>query len=169
MVKRLTWCCANPQLSAARAELEWNNAALAKAHLDLSRTQITAPYSGRIISKHVDLGQYVTTGTNLAEIFAIDYAEVRLPLSSNDYAQLDILESYQAENEAGSAEKMPQVKIVSQLGNQKQIYNGYISRSEGVFDSTTRQIRVVAQIDDPYGKQNESIQPLIIGQSSQRQ
>ena len=149
-----------PQLSAARAELEWNNAALAKAHLGLSRTQITAPYNGRIISKHVDLGQYVTTGTNLAEIFAIDYAEVRLPLSSNDYAQLEIIESYQAENKAGSDEKKPQVKIVSQLGNQKQIYNGFISRSEGVFDSSTRQIRVVAHIDDPYGMS----QPLIIGQ-----
>lgn len=153
-----------PQLSAASAELEWNNAALAKAHLDLSRTQITAPYSGRIISKHVALGQYVTTGTNLAEIFSIDYVEVRLPLSSNDYAQLEIIENYQAEDENRSAGNSPQVKIISQLGDQKQIYTGYISRSEGVFDSTTRQIRVVAHIDDPYGRENETTQPLIIGQ-----
>jgi len=153
-----------PQLSAASAELEWNNAALEKAQLDLSRTEILAPYTGRIIKKNVDLGQYVSTGTDLADIFAIDYVEVRLPLSSNDYAQLDITESYPSANNAIAAQDRPQVEIVSQLSNDSQNYQGYISRSEGVFDSTTRQIRVVAHIDDPYGEQNKTVKPLIIGQ-----
>ena len=153
-----------PQLSAASAELEWNTAALEKAQLDLSRTRITAPYNGRIISKNADLGQYVTTGTDLAEIFAIDYVEVPLPLSSYDYAQLNMIESFQAENDVNFKDKLPLVEVISELGNQKHSYKGYISRSEGVFDSTTRQIRVVAHIDDPYGKQNKTSTPLIIGQ-----
>ena len=153
-----------PQLSAASADLEWNQAAQEKAQLDLSRTRITAPYSGRIISKNVDLGEYVSTGTDLAEIFATDYVEVRLPLSSQDYAQLNMVESYQANTDIDPKDNSPQVEIIGQLGNQKQRYEGYISRSEGVFDSTTRQIRVVAHIDDPYGKQSQTKQPLIIGQ-----
>lgn len=153
-----------PQLSAASAELEWYKAALEKAQLDLSRTRITAPYSGRIISKNVVLGEYVTTGTDLAEIFAIDYAEVRLPLSSSEYAQLDIIENYQYSQDTNPNKNSLQVSIISELGNQGHVYQGYISRSEGVFDSTTRQIRVVAHIDDPYGKQHPGRQPLIIGQ-----
>lgn len=153
-----------PQLSAAMAELEWNIAALKKAQLDLARTRITAPYTGRVISKHVDLGQYVTIGTNLAEIFAIDSAEVSLPLSGNEYAQLEMIEINRAEKSAGFYDITPEVTVVSQLGNQKHVYSGYISRSEGIFDSTTRQIRVVAHIDDPYGSRSQTRQPLIIGQ-----
>ena len=153
-----------PQLSAASAQLEWNKAALAKAKLDLVRTRITAPYAGRIISKNVDLGQYVTPGTELGEIFAIDYVEVRLPLTSRDYAQIDIVESYRGENIIASAENSPGVKIISEVGESEYIFEGYISRTEGVFDTTTRQTYVVANVDDPYGKRNDNTPPLKIGQ-----
>ena len=153
-----------PQLSAASAQLEWNKAALEKAKLDLARTQITAPYAGRIISKNVDLGQYVTLGTELGEIFAIDYVEVRLPLTSHDYSQIEIVESYRGENIIATAENSPAVKIISNVGEQEYIFEGYISRTEGVFDTTTRQTYVVANVDDPYGKRNNNTPPLKIGQ-----
>ena len=153
-----------PQLSAAQAQLEWNKAALAKAKLDLSRTRITAPYAGRIISKHVDLGQYVTAGTDLAQIFAIDYVEVRLPLTSREYSQIDLVESYRGENNIATAQNSPAAQIISQVGNQAFIFDGYISRTEGVFDTSTRQTYVVAHVDDPYGKRSDNAPPLKIGQ-----
>ena len=153
-----------PQLAASRAQLEWNKAALAKAELDLKRTRITAPYAGRIISKNVDLGQYVTIGAQLAEVFAVDYVEVRLPLTSRQYAQIDIHETYRGENFTASVNNSPLVRIKNQIGNTSQSFSGYISRSEGVFDTTTRQTYVVAHIDDPYGKRDDGTPPLKIGQ-----
>ncbi len=153
-----------PQLAAAKAQLEWNKAALAKAELDLQRTRIKAPYAGRIISKNVDLGQYVTTGAQIAEIFAIDYVEVRLPLTNREYAHIDVNESYRGEQSVANSSNSPAVIIHSQIGDTSYDYKGYISRSEGVFDTSTRQTFVVAHIDDPYGKRNEGIPPLKIGQ-----
>jgi len=153
-----------PQLAASRAELDWNKAALAKAELDLERTQIKAPYAGRIISKNVDLGQYVTTGSQLAEIFAIDYVEVRLPLTNREYAYIDVNESYRGDTSVADSSNSPAVIIDSQLGNDNYDFEGYISRSEGVFDTSTRQTYVVAHIDDPYSKRNEGVPPLKIGQ-----
>ena len=70
-----------PQLAAALAELESADAALEKARRDLARTVIRAPYHGMVRSKRADIGQYVSTATAIADTFAIDYAEVRLPLS----------------------------------------------------------------------------------------
>ncbi len=153
-----------PQLAASRAQLEWNKAALAKAELDLKRTQIVAPYAGRIISKNVDLGQYVTTGTQLAEIFAVDYVEVRLPLTSREYTYVDIHENYRGENFTADSSNSPLVRVTNRIGNTSQSFNGYISRSEGVFNTSTRQTYVVAHIDDPYGKRTDGSPPLKIGQ-----
>ena len=70
-----------PQLAAAQAAVKAAAAQLARARLDLERTRITAPYAGRVLEQNVDIGQYVTTGTELARIYATDYAEVRLPLT----------------------------------------------------------------------------------------
>ena len=153
-----------PQLAASRAQLEWNKAALAKANLDLQRTQIKAPYAGRIISKNVDLGQYVTTGAQMAEIFAIDYVEVRLPLTNREYAQIDIHENYRGEENIANSDNSPEVIIDSKIGDTSYAFTGYISRSEGVFDTSTRQTYIVAHIDNPYGKRDEGIPPLKIGQ-----
>ena len=57
----------------------------AQAKRDASRTTVHAPeYHGRITEKRVDIGQVVNIGTVLATAIATDFAEVRLPLSTND-------------------------------------------------------------------------------------
>jgi pyruvate/2-oxoglutarate dehydrogenase complex dihydrolipoamide acyltransferase (E2) component len=61
-----------------------------EAERNLERTRITAPYDGRVLAKNVDLGQVVGQGTVLAKVYAVDYAEIRLPLTSNEYAYLDM-------------------------------------------------------------------------------
>ncbi|MEM7258168.1 MAG: HlyD family efflux transporter periplasmic adaptor subunit, partial [Pseudomonadota bacterium] len=78
-----------PQLAAARASLEGARAQVERARLDLARSKITASYNGRIRAKHVDVGQYVNRGTNLAEIYATDKVEIRLPLSSHQLGFID--------------------------------------------------------------------------------
>ncbi len=75
-----------PQLKAAEARVVSARSSLTRAKLDLERTSIRAPYSGRVLRQSVDLGQVVTGGAQLGEVYATDYAEVRLPLRTADLA-----------------------------------------------------------------------------------
>jgi RND family efflux transporter MFP subunit len=51
-----------PQLAAAKAKLAADRADLQKAMLNLERTEIKAPFDGRISQENVDVGQYVSIG-----------------------------------------------------------------------------------------------------------
>jgi multidrug resistance efflux pump len=72
------------------AELQSAQADLEKAEGDLDRTVIRAPYDGLVRQKIADVGQYVNVGSQLATTFAIDIAEVRLPITQNDLQYLDL-------------------------------------------------------------------------------
>ncbi|WP_198342159.1 hypothetical protein [Nitrosococcus watsonii] len=39
------------------------------------------PFNGRVQERWVEVGEYVEEGTHLARLFAVDRAEVRLPLT----------------------------------------------------------------------------------------
>ncbi len=132
-----------PQLAEAKAALEFAEADLDKATEDLNRTEIRAPYDGMVREKRADVGQFVNTGTALAETFAIDYAEVRLPLPQRDLKYLKL-------PGPGDATQLP-VALHADLGGTIHHWAGRIVRSEGVFDAASRVLHVVAQVDDPYG------------------
>ena len=147
-----------PQLSAAMAELQSAQADLEKAEGDLDRTVIRAPYDGLVRQKIADVGQYVNVGSQLAMTFAIDIAEVRLPITQNDLQYLDL-----SKLRAG----LPlEVVLQTQLGGETVSWAAVITRSEGVFDADTRVLYLVAQVADPYGLQRgaEGAQvPLMMG------
>jgi multidrug efflux system membrane fusion protein len=75
-----------PQLESRRAEVAAAEARLRQAQTALARTRIGAPYAGRVLEKRVDVGQYVSPGNVLATLYAVDYVEVRLPLSDRQAA-----------------------------------------------------------------------------------
>ena len=134
-----------PQLSAAMAELQSAQADLEKAEGDLDRTVIRAPYDGLVRQKIADVGQYVNVGSQLATTFAIDIAEVRLPITQNDLQFLEI-----SRLRAG----LPLTAVLrAELGGETISWRASITRSEGVFDADTRVLYLVAQVLDPYGLQ----------------
>ena len=59
-----------PQLAAAKARLAADRADLQNALLDLKRTELKAPFNGRISDENVDIGQYVSTAKPLATLFS---------------------------------------------------------------------------------------------------
>ncbi|GLX80272.1 membrane protein [Thalassotalea insulae] len=150
-----------PQLLAAQAKLYSAQASLDKAQLALERSKIKAPYTGRILSKDVDLGQVISPSTRLAEIYAVDYVEIRLPLKNKDLPYISLPETNRFAQAINDSE--PQVTIFSDLVKQ-QSWQGKVVRTEGAFDQTSQQLFVVAQIDDPYGHQANQGLPLKIGQ-----
>ena len=150
-----------PQLKHARANVESSEARLESARLNLERTRIAAPYAGCILSKNVDIGQYLSTGNVLARIYAVDYAEIRLPLNERQLAYLRIPDSYRGESSLSS--EGPEVTLVSSVGPETYRWFGRVVRAEGTLDTRSRQLFVVAQVDDPYGKKADGRPPLKVG------
>ena len=79
-----------PQLEEARASVAAAEANLVRSERDLERANITAPYAGRVRTKTVDVGQFVTVGSAIATIYGVDVAEVQLPLPDEELAYLDL-------------------------------------------------------------------------------
>lgn len=149
-----------PQLASVKAALASAEAGLVKARLNLERTHIRAPYAGRVLEKGVDLGQIVGSSTTLAEIYAVDYLEVRLPLQSRDLGYVDLPEEYRFDQTGGS---QPKVELISDL-IRREAWSGRIVQTEGAIDADSRQLYVLAQLDDPYGEKAIDRVPLKVGQ-----
>lgn len=148
-----------PQLEAARARITSAESALTKSRLDLERTKIVAPFAGRVLRKLVDVGQVVSVNTQLAEIYATDVVEIRLPLRNRDLGFIELPESFRfAESGAGAG-----VIIHSDLIGDEE-WPARLVRTEGAIDESARQLHVIAQIDDPFGRGSEGRSPLKIGQ-----
>lgn len=146
-----------PQLAEALAGLESAEADMEKAVEDLRRTVIRAPYDGMVRQKRADVGQFVNTGTALADTFATDVAEVRLPLNQNDLQYLE-LPGWDAGSDAG----LP-VTLTAEVGGDLHTWRGTVVRSEGVFDETRRVMHVVAEVADPYDTAGAGGEPLRVG------
>ena len=153
-----------PHIEAAKANLAAANIRLQQARENLKKTKILAPYTGRIRSTNVNIGQFISPGTLLGEVYSTDYVEVRLPLSLADYEQLKLPESYQNQ-QAISKASLPKVVFSAQYGSKTHRWEGSIVRASAAMDERTRQIPVIARIDDPFNKKDgDNTPPIKIGQ-----
>jgi len=152
-----------PQFEAAKAQVLSAEAQLDKVKLSLERTKIVAPYAGRILKKNVDIGQVISSNTQLADIFAVDYVEIRLPIKNKDLPLMKLPEEYQNGDDSSGSEKLnssmiSNVVISSDLMGE-QIWQGKIVRTESAIDEVSQQLYVVAQIIRPYdGEYNQGAQ-----------
>jgi len=143
-----------PQLAEAQAGVKSAEADIQKAQRDLERTAIKAPYDGLVRSKQVDIGQYLAPGAMLGVIFAIDTAEIRLPLAIAD------LEFVELPTATGSADDARSPVTLSAEGTGLSgRWQAEIVRTEGVIDQNSRVIYAVAQVVDPYAVLGQSQQP----------
>lgn len=133
-----------PQLAFARATVQSAQAQVEKAERDLERTQLVAPYDGRVVETLVDLGQYVGgRGEPLVRVYATEAFEVRLPLEEGDYALLAL--SDQGEVSEGS----PVVRLSARIGDAWQHWQGHVVRSEAMVNERSRLRYVVARVEQP--------------------
>jgi len=150
-----------PQLENAEAALNAARARLHQAQLNLERTRILAPYAGRILTKEVDVGQYITPGTRLARIYASDALEVRLPLTDDQLRYLSLPEQFRDSSDIKST--TAPVEFTLNFAGETYTWAGSLVRTEGSIDINSRQLYVVARIDDPY-QQHPNRPQLKIGQ-----
>ncbi len=136
-----------PQLAGAEAKLAAAKAELRKAQLDLKRTTITAPFKGRVDAKHVDVGQYVSLGTNLADLYSTDFSEIYLPLTDSQLAMIDLYPTYVGET---SERKLPEVHLEAIVAGKERQWEGHIVRTVGTVDQNSRVLDVIVEVENPY-------------------
>ena len=148
-----------PQLAEARAALEAAKAQLSEAELNLNRTAIIAPFDGRVRERSADIGQFVSPGQSLGNIFATDVVEVALPLKDADLGQLGLPIAF-----SSSADKPgPRVEFSAVVGGEPRTWVGEVVRTGAAINSQTRQINVFAELKDPFGAGADNGAPMAPG------
>jgi len=144
---------------SARAALEETRAGLERARRDLDRTRLRAPFAGRVRRKNVDVGQFVARGAPVASLFAVDYAELRLPVRDDDLAFLDLDLGHR---DGAETRPPPAVTLRGRHAGALHTWRGQIVRTEGEIDARSRMLHLVARVEDPYGLR-DAHPPLAVG------
>ena len=149
-----------PQLDDARASVAAAEAGVERATRDLERADIVAPYAGRVRQKNVDIGQYVRVGDGIATVYAVDMAEIRLPLPDGELAYLDLPLSYRGVEQ----QTQPHVTLRATFAGEQHTWDGRIVRTESEIDSVSRMVHAIAEVADPYAPgPNPNRPPLAVG------
>jgi RND family efflux transporter MFP subunit len=160
---------AEEAFQVSEAELREHTAKLARAERDLDRTEIRAPYKGRVRSEKVDVGQFVSRGASIATLYATDYAEVRLPLPDRDLFYLDTPfdlsgERVASDGDSKETQSGPEVQLRAEFAGALRTWIGHIVRTEGEIDAKSRMVHLVARVEDPYGQNGVTDSaPLAVG------
>ena len=93
----------------------------------------------------MDLGQFLNRGSRLARLYAIDAAEVRLPIKDDELVFLNI-----SLRDGSAWEKRPSVSLSAEFAGAVHRWTGEIVRTEGELDPKTRMIQLVASVAEPY-------------------
>ena len=153
------------QLSNARraarvgyANLSDAKVALEQAERDLGRTEIRAPFAGRVREERVDVGQFVSRGQSIATLYATDYAEIRLPVPDQQLAFLDLPGLGRSSDAEG-----PAVTLRARFAGAEHSWQGRVVRTEGEIDPQSRMVHVIARVEAPYAPSETGRPPLAVG------
>jgi RND family efflux transporter MFP subunit len=148
---------------AADAALREARVRLKRAERDLERTELVAPYAGRTREKSVDVGQFIRRGDDLARLYAIDYAEVPLPVPDRELAFLDLMNPFE-ESDRDETTEGPIVHLRAEFAGVQNEWTGRLVRTTAEIDPRSRTVTVVARVEDPYGRSpNGPPVPLPVG------
>ncbi|MBC54895.1 MAG: efflux transporter periplasmic adaptor subunit [Gammaproteobacteria bacterium] len=145
-----------PFLREAEARVLYSESELRRAQRQLDRTTVRAPYDALVRVKHADIGQYLGTGSQIADVFATDYAEIRLPLSDSDLRWLTLPKPGQL-----APADATNVTLSATMAGKQHHWQAEIVRTEGIVDINSRMHYAVARIEDPYGLRGSSNMPAL--------
>jgi RND family efflux transporter MFP subunit len=148
-----------PQIRQAQALLESAKAQLATSKLTLERTSLSLPFDSLIASEKVDIGQYVVPGQSLGVAYGVDVFEVEVPLEDKELQWFDAFGVSGLGESAG--QKVP-AKVRANFAGAEHIWQGYVSRTTGQVDRTSRLVPVVIEIPKPLHSSGER-PPLLPG------
>ena len=129
-----------PQLRQAEALLEVAKAQVSSAEKKLNKTEIVAPYAGRIQSVNIDLGTTIIPGQPVGALYTSSEIEVKLAVKDNDLQFLSI----PMDGRKLDSSEQALVEIKSFYKGKNQTWIGRLERVDGVIDPVTRMINLIA-------------------------
>jgi RND family efflux transporter MFP subunit len=145
----------------AKASLMDSKTTLRQTARDLKRTQLLAPFSGRIRSAEADVGQFVSRGELIGSVYATDSVEVRLPIIDSQLAYLDI-----PLGSGGNLTEEQQANVIihGEYAGQTYQWKGKLVRTEAELDSDSRMLYGVVRVNNELSENQSNNQPpLMVG------
>ncbi|MEZ6088386.1 MAG: HlyD family efflux transporter periplasmic adaptor subunit [Pirellulaceae bacterium] len=137
-----------PQIASIRAEVSSAKAAVEKAQLDLDRTVIEAPFDAQIISRSINVGSQVSTGTELARLVGVDeyWVTAAVPVRSLQWIQ------FPSSDQPGSKAILRNPDAWPTDVHR----TGTVARMIAAVDQQTRLARVIITVEDPLGLRSDA-------------
>lgn len=126
-----------PYLEAAEAKAASATEEAARARRDVERTEILAPFDAGVRSVNVEIGAVVAPGTMVAELYASNDLEVRLPLSLEDFGFLA---------RDGSGAVQAEVVLKGKIGNEEYSWSAEVARVDPEIERKTLSATVVVRV-----------------------
>lgn len=171
-----------PQLRAAEANFQGAKARFAETQLRLERTKIRAPFNGRVRTTAVEVGQHLNAGQTIAQLYSIEKAEIVIPVPDADLGWFTLpmpIEITAADAMGDHAVYNPKVEggaqpyafaregasamVNGSFAGHSHQWHGRVVRTEGELDPQSRMVRLVVEVEAPYGGIADGIPPLTVG------
>jgi multidrug efflux system membrane fusion protein len=120
-------------VDAAQATYDQANAGIAKTQAIISQKLVRAPFDGELGVRHVEVGQYLTAGTQIVTLTDLGTLYANFTVTEKDSAML----------------KVGQTVRIAVDAFPGKVFEGKISTIEPQIASDTRNIRVQATLDNP--------------------
>jgi RND family efflux transporter MFP subunit len=133
-----------PQLAAALASISSSKAAINKAQADIDRCTLKAPFDAVISARSASVGNYATSQTPLGTLVATEMAEIRLPLTPEQAARIEI---------PNKSTKPSTITLTSPTKPEAE-WSALLSRTVPVIEPTNQVVFVIAEISQPYSGEN---------------
>lgn len=123
-------------VASAEAAVRAAESAVDKARRDLERTEVRAPYDGRVRQVHLDLGSFTAVGSPIADIYSSAPFEVRLPVSLDDAAFIDL-----------GGNGVTEAELTVRAGGVEHRWTAPIVRTGAEIDRASRSLYLVARVE----------------------
>jgi len=139
-----------PQIRKAKAMLDSSEAQLANAQLRLERTSLSLPFDALITTENVDISQYVVMGQSLAKAYGTGSVEIEVPLKDSELKWFDVFENSIFSNGTPDSAKGIQAEVRAAFAGAEHTWKGYVVRTTGQVDRTSRMISIVVEVPEPF-------------------
>ncbi|WP_289043106.1 hypothetical protein [uncultured Aliiroseovarius sp.] len=137
------------------------------AELNLQRSNMTLPFTARVASHSIEVGQFLNVGQSAATLDGVDLAEVvvqvamdrfrRLVQSHGDAPRTLPMDPSQLTDVLRTLKLQAQVRL--SLGDEVVTWPATVARLSDGIDLKTGTVGVVVQVDNPYGRTEAGNRP----------
>ncbi len=144
----------------AQAALARSQALERQRTLDLQRTQLHAPFNGRVLTEKLDVGDTVQPGKELARIFPADSLEIAVSLTDRDVALVSdpwggadaAVSRATVLGKSAQSNAAAKATVVVAHGGLYYAWDAQVDRIEAAVDAATRTFNLVVRVNHPQAR-----------------